>query len=152
MAKVLLHIGYPKTATTSLQWFFARNDDALRRQAGLLYPETGRTHVAHYGLSMCLNIGVYDGKVRAIGTAKETLDREIRQSECDTVLISSEGFIAAKSFDPVLEFFSGHDLYLVVYLRRHDHAFESAYSQSVCLTVDPPWRPGIESFVLHQMG
>jgi len=147
MARIFLHIGYPKTGTTSLQQFFAQNAETLRSN-GILYPWAGRNSIAHYGLSTAL----VDGQQLACESIKTQLAKEIEESGCESVLISSEGFIAAKSFDPIVSFFAGHDVDFVIYLRRHDHALESAYSQSVCLTANPPWNPGIDSFVLYQMG
>lgn len=152
MTRIFLHIGYPKTGTTSLQAFFAGNRDALKER-GWLFPLTGMRGHAHYDLNYCLNIANFgEEPTQDAQFLKASLNEEIASSGCENVIISSEAFVAAKSVEPVKEFFSSHDLYAVVYLRRHDNAVESAYSQSVRLTVMPPWGPTIDSFALYQMG
>ena len=152
MARILLHIGYPKTGTTSLQLFFSKNAEALKSR-GWLYPETGRLHNAHYNISFALDIGNYEKReTQTPQSMRDALDKEIHASNCANVLLSAESFITTRRPQEVKDFFAGHDLRVLLYLRRHDHAFNSGYGQAVRSTVNPPWGPGIDSYVLYQFG
>jgi len=64
-------------------------------------------------------------------------------------VISSELLILADRLGPIRDFFADFDVRVVVYLRRHDHAFESAFNESLKTHEKPPWRPTIESFILY---
>ncbi|MGV6852729.1 MAG: hypothetical protein ACWA5R_11220, partial [bacterium] len=47
MKKVILHIGTPKTGTSSIQrWLYQHSETLL--ELGILYPRTGRQGVAHH--------------------------------------------------------------------------------------------------------
>jgi hypothetical protein len=157
--KLFLHIGYPKTGTTALQAFLANNDEALAKQ-GILYPKTGRIGNAHYGISFSLGLGDYTGEQHKISSPQELraqLLEEVYQSGVDRVAISSEYFSTARPMEKVhdlakiQDFFRDFEVYPVVFLRRHDYAFESAYSQNVKMMIDPRWDSTIESFILCQM-
>ncbi len=91
MARVVLHIGTHKTATTTIQDMFAHNA-ALLAEHGLIYPALGRA-TGHHGLVMDWNKGLppaYALKDGALGTL-----RHIAKSYADgdqTVFLSSEEF------------------------------------------------------------
>lgn len=149
-----LHIGYPKTGTTGLQQFFADNSDRLLAH-GILYPKTGRIRTAHYALNFSLGIGEYDKSVYQVDKSdvlRSSLLEEVKATPCRAVLISSEYFVTSKSPARIYDFFSEFDVHPIIYLRRHDHAFESNYGQSATTNALPPWGPGIESFILYQLG
>ncbi len=81
----MLHIGYPKTGTTSLQRFLDRNREPLREQ-GILYPSPSPQH----NLAWSLPPGYrFDPESLTF----EGLADEIRRSEADVVLLSSEEFV-----------------------------------------------------------
>jgi len=152
MKKLFLHVGYPKTGTTGIQKFLEDNAEILARN-GLLYPKAGRLNGAHYMLNFSLKIGSYDGPV-AIPDA-ETLQNELRHeidnSPCETVVVSSEYFITARDIEKVKAFFSGYDTRIVLYLRRHDYAFESGFAQGEKTAQNPPWEPDVTSFALYSI-
>ena len=147
-----LHIGYPKTGTSSLQNFCAQNE-VLLRDSGLLYPSTGRIGAAHYGFSFRLDLGSYQksDELPSLDQLLSDLEQEIADTGVTRVLLSSESFVLADSPDDVRDAFQNFNVKIVVYLRRHDRAFESAYAQSMKLGQAPPWDPTIESYILHQM-
>jgi hypothetical protein len=152
LKRLYLHIGYPKTGTTMLQSALAQNAVALAK-LGVLYPRTGQINNAHYAFNFSLGIGDYAGdlKIETPEILREQLHDEVMRSGCDRIIISTEYFSIARSMEKVTELFSGYDIKLIVYLRRHDHAFESAYSQSVKSVADPPWQPNIESFIVYEL-
>jgi len=157
MTRLILHIGYNKTGTTSLQAFFAANAAALRAN-GILYPETGRIpgRNAHYGINLALGIAdaARPADIPRPTGLQAALAAEVAASGCTTVIISSEFLVTSSQADiaAVKTFFAGYDVRILCYLRRHDHAFESAYAQSIKTTPQPPWMTGIESFILFHMG
>ena len=155
MRELFLHIGYPKTGTTSLQRFLATNAEALQR-AGVLYPRTGRHGDAHYGVNFALGIADYD---RPAGLEKSTtigpdLAAEAAAAACQRIVISSEYFITAghPERQRIKALFAGYQVRILCYLRRHDHAFESAYAQAIKTVAAPPWKGTIESFILYHQG
>lgn len=90
MARLVLHIGTHKTATTTVQDTFCANRDLLA-QHGLIYPALGR-HTGHHGLltDWIALPATYDlpdggvGTLRALATEYEDSDK--------TLLLSSEEF------------------------------------------------------------
>lgn len=88
MAKVILHIGTHKTATTTIQDMFAANAKLLARH-GVIYPKLGKA-TGHHGLAMDWNRWlpkIYEagGSIAAL----EKLARDYGQTE-STVFLSSE--------------------------------------------------------------
>lgn len=138
--QLLLHIGMNKTGTTAMQLALAANRRTLRDN-GVLYPGDGYAGEAHHELAwLC---GFYQGKPPHLKDAFETycdrLHREVEASKCSHVLVSSEFFSLPGLIEPVVKAFERYDTRVVVYLRRHDHWWQSVYVQAVKTVENPPW-------------
>lgn len=155
MARVVLHIGTHKTATTTIQDMFAHNA-ALLAEHGLIYPELGRT-TGHHGLVMDWNAlpPIYALPEGSIGTL-----RRIAQDHAPgdaTVFLSSEEFSrgrpgARPDFVAIREALSGFDRIEVVCVLREQWQFV----QSIYLEVSKgrqPLRPPalLETVLQHDM-
>lgn len=144
MATVYLHIGSPKTATSSLQAVFARHKRKLRSQ-GVLYPGKCRHGDAHHVLVADLiqkhqSVRMPDfwyGKFPR-GEAWSTLRAEIdaNAGKIDKVVLSSELFFGQSvgleaMLGDIRQALEGHTVKIVVYLRRQDQLYASFYNQDV---------------------
>ena len=155
MRRLYIHIGYPKTGTTTLQNFLAHNAAGLAAR-GVLYPRAGQLHGAHYGINFALDIA---GHARPADYPNPTGIAEAIAAEAEavgaqSVVISSEYFITAQAPDRrrVKQYFAGYDVRIMCYLRRHDAAMESAYAQAVKTVITPPWHDSIQGFIVYHMG
>jgi len=134
--KVVLHIGMPKTGTTTIQFFLANNAEALAAN-GCLYPSTGQLHHAHHPLAALLldrrpGLGWVDSLVPAVDPALlQQLKREIRGSACSTVVISTELFSFMRDTRKAIESFSEYDLRILFFIRRQDYWLESLCRQEM---------------------
>jgi len=148
--KVILHIGMNKAGSTSIQNFFHSNRD-LWKENGVLYPTTGINGEAHYALSRAL--GFYNGNQGGFYNSsefrslKKSLEKEIIDSGCHIIVISSEDFVLNGPSKMIKKFFSGWDVKVLVYLRRHDSWWESSYAQAVKMKRMPPWPRGVMGYV-----
>ena len=141
MKQIILHIGYPKTGTTSLQWFLHTHRDTLREQ-GFYYPLTGQApDHAHHGLAFALGarerFGQHEDQPARVFQA---LASEIDGCGVDTVVLSSEVFLAnlerldaSPEFTSILE---GRALRVICFVRRQATFLESLYRQFI-------WDPNI---------
>ena len=143
MATVYLHIGAPKTATSTLQSMLAGNYKQLLKQ-GTLYPKLLRHGDAHHTLVADL-IQTYQGHTmadlwygdRTRGKAWQNLQEEIEQHPgIDKIILSSELFFGqTRRLEDMLADIrgrlSGHELKVVVYLRRQDQLYASFFNQDV---------------------
>ena len=129
--RLYLHIGQPKTATTTVQNYLAKNRDALLR-SGWLYPNAARQYFAHHLLG---NFFV-DKPQFWIGKAdpKQCLDDlliEVEKTDCKNVIMSTESLFFISHVDRVKEYFKDFDVVPVVGLRRQDEWIESAYKDDL---------------------
>lgn len=119
---VFLHIGYPKTGTSALQ-FSLRSHDSQLKENGFLYPEfieepQGRFaehFYAHHYASPSTNS--YFGYPHDYQYYLESLLEAAQRTPCKNIIISSENFL----YDPpsIFEKFkSSFHCYVVVYLRN----------------------------------
>jgi hypothetical protein len=148
---VYLHIGTNKTGTTAIQrWLSAHRKELCGR--GLLYPTTGMPLRAHHTLASALgfNLRVQTSDYKQAAHFRNKLDAEIRDSNASRVIISSENFCITRPTEPVRLFFKGLGVRIVVYLRRHDSWWESAYAQAVKMVAQPPYQCGFEHFLRFQ--
>jgi hypothetical protein len=135
-----IHIGLPKTGTTSLQAFFHVNREALRTR-GVVYPRTAGSYGGNGTPSAFALLGETPAYFRASNPnyASPQLDFEacwgelIDQAEAEkALLVSSEEF----AFVPPSELrqrsaFDARAKSILVYLRRQDEAIEASYLQQV---------------------
>jgi len=163
--KIVVHIGYYKTGTTSLQEHF----DSRRvehTEQGLLYPAAPRPplpggeghHANHSTLPFALleqegrDIPPWfrrsrrsDPEATDFAPVMSALQAEIADSDATTVLISSEEFIRFgedESTIPlvtrVCEQLGDHEIEAIVYLRRPDRYLDSWYNQLVKMGLPRP--------------
>ncbi len=126
--RLYLHIGHPKTGTTSIQSCLLANRNALR-QAGILVPETGFEMGAHHGFAD----NFYSVRRLASQAARneDRLRREVARSGCRTVVLSSEGFIQENPARLAGLLGPAFEPFVVYYIRRQDLTAESVYAQRV---------------------
>jgi hypothetical protein len=125
--RLFLHIGHPKTGTTSIQTFLLANRPALRKM-GVLYPDTGLHDSAHRLISPAYYAAA-SLENRAAAVMARLLD-EISASGCPVVVLSFEGLSGDNPafFSALKERF---DTTVIYYVRRHDHIAESRYAQHI---------------------
>ncbi|MGB8425560.1 MAG: hypothetical protein WCD88_07240 [Desulfobacterales bacterium] len=145
---LFIHIGTNKTGTSAIQHSLSQKRKELSEK-GVLYPNTGCIGDAHYEISRIL--GFDHGKPPAPEIEQIAfLDRfnaEIEASCCETCIISSEYFVLPRNAALVRAFFSDFNSRIIVYFRRHDHWWLSAYNQAVKTVVQPPWERGFQGYL-----
>lgn len=130
--QVLLHAGLPKTGTTYLQRCFADNADWLRSR-GVAYPTLGREHLyGQHNLSRYLN-GEPLVNADFRGRSPVEVFRAALQAEVGRVLISCERLATLTDAGSAQlgEALEGHDVSVVVYLRRRSAVCVSMWSELV---------------------
>lgn len=152
---VTLHIGLPKTGTTSLQDFL-RNHDAALRARGMLYPvagsalRPGQSRSSHIAMAAaCMDGDHVDGTRLATRLAGRKAHRAARESipnalaqetteaGCTRLLISSEHFAislrtpeeVARLRDMLAPLADGFEV--IVYLRDQSRLVPSLYAEMV---------------------
>lgn len=145
MKTLYLHIGTPKTGTTSLQGMMANNRPLLKKYGlsypdlGFRYPEILANRNAHFLIAPVMNADGSCDRSRLSADYEAGLDMLVPLSEtCDAVLLSDEGIYCSSQFRP--DFWSrlkkdletrGFSLKIILYLRRQDLFLESLYAQRV---------------------
>lgn len=132
MARLVLHMGTHKTATTTVQDSFFANRALLERH-GIIYPDLGR-HTGHHGLLtdwVPLSPAYHlpgGGKARLAEIAEQY------RATDKTVLLSSEEFLRAGEADGLVDMaelariFDGYgDIRVVVLLREQWQFLQSVY-------------------------
>lgn len=152
--QVFLHIGTNKTGTSTIQRFC--DSQRLRLMLdGLLYPQTGRRGRTHHELSNALGFGLNKLSAETMKDHQQkiqaSLVEEVEESGADRILFSSECFVCDGNPADVLNFFKDYDIKIVVYLRRHDEWWLSAYNQAVRTVKQPRWDWGLEDYLAFQM-
>ena len=129
---VILHVGSPKTGSTHLQSFLARNKTVLLEEFGVLYSSSGRSGNAHHNLAYQLGGSHLQAKFKKKNGGILEIQRECCQSHAHTLLISSEALF---HFSPTCllnlrKSFECSNLHVVVYLRRQEEYLQSGYQQN----------------------
>lgn len=117
---VFLHIGTHKTGTTSIQHFLAQNDYELRRER-ILFPSAGRYVHGHHHIAWELRS---DDRLNGrTGHVQRLLD-ELRETDLETVVVSSEDFEYLSQYPEILKTFTaslrkiGFEPVFVVFFRE----------------------------------
>lgn len=128
MARVWLHIGLMKTGTTALQNWFAGHEAELLQQ-GILYVRV-RPNLPACGplVDALARAGTDEG-----GKMLDRIRERVEATLPEDVLISAESFSAHSPLvaRKVAAAFSGHDLRILVWLRRQDRYAEAVYKQRI---------------------
>lgn len=134
--KALLHIGLPKTGTSSIQAFCVQNHEFLLKH-GLLYPSSGLQGQAHHLFARAFCPSEKEASLGWI----EKVDRnqlinnfvaELDEVKPSTVLITSEAFGDVSVLESLIKELNSLALFdsieVIVYLRRQDEYMEAKYS------------------------
>jgi hypothetical protein len=136
--KFFIHIGTPKTGSTSLEKFLYENRGVLKTQ-GYLYPEETIRGYGHHDIAY-LASGTYP---RWATPQQRSLSELINSLRCETgnhndkkIILSSEIFYLLANPNDVAKVieslgFQIQDVQTIVYLRRQDEAHQSWYNQKV---------------------
>lgn len=135
---LFIHIGVPKSGSTSIQRVFSTHRDELQGR-GLLYPAAGLRGYGHHDFPFLLN-GGYPEWAKPQDATLADLSEALR-TECDAfdgdILISSENFYlfpqpeALARWAEAYGISNGRQVKIVVYLRRQDELLLSWYNQLV---------------------
>lgn len=124
--KSIIHIGPPKTGTTSIQQMLAHHEEALREK-GIHYVRHGRVGPSHNSIAMDLRRGHEIDHAAAIMA-------ELEAEKPSAAILSSELFFSpwvspklASALPPLMR----DGATLIAYMRRHDLFFEAVYKQKL---------------------
>lgn len=131
MARVWLHIGMMKTGTTAMQEW-CRNQAPALLAAGLLYVHAPRRAASGH------LVKALSGPQPGQGDAIAALARQLAAAPAPDVLVSAESLaVRGPGFTrPLVAALAGHDLRILIWLRRQDRYAEALYKQVV------KWRGG----------
>ncbi len=154
--EMIIHLGYNKTGTSTIQSYCHRNFEILKEE-GLYYPKTGIYDHAHYGITKFFLNQPNSENILIKEDFLEQLKSEILDSSCNKILLSSEYFILAnptqiKNFrEFLLHEIKPESIKLIVYLRRHDTWFESLFNQAVKTMDSYPFKLDIRDYILYAL-
>ncbi len=144
--KILVHYGYGKTGTTSLQFALANKRKVLM-QHGVLYPKIVKPTMAHHLLQalfkpeeetvpyLIADCGGYDAMVKLANQSWQKIKREVARKRPDVLLLSSEMFfgdatgLEQRKFHEMLSELSD-DIQPIVYVRDPAALYVSRLQQS----------------------
>ncbi len=136
---IYLHIGAPKTGSTSIQKFLSTNEELLAKN-DIFIPKHGRVlDAANFARFVCAFRPFHSDKAIHFKTSEDAdkylsvLKNEIQTTSCTNVILSAENlyFLDDKEVDQVIDFFSDHELRVVVYIRTPQDWVASLYNQQV---------------------
>lgn len=136
---VYIHIGSPKTATSSIQNYMYSNRDVLRCN-GYLYPSNCSSHHAHHALCVDINKErgrsckqFWYGDIVTPGTAWKLLIDEINESKQERIVISSELFFVMDEYgyELVKKKLSSFNVKIICFIRSEEQLFNSFYNQDI---------------------
>ncbi len=136
MKKLYIHIGLGKTGTTSIQSFLSSHSQKLK-QEGVHYIMAGggASGCGHQTLAKsCIDNVPYYMEIADSTLDVESILSEIKSTQCESILLSSENFQLANPgrvrslFDRVE---GGLDYRIILFVRSQDELLESEFNQMV---------------------
>ncbi|MEM7516869.1 MAG: hypothetical protein AAF368_08095 [Planctomycetota bacterium] len=142
---LILHIGMPKTGTTTIQNTLVENTEALSARR-ILYPEFGRRFGAHHLLVDPLVIHKNPYVPPAEMSADEVVAKIFSWSDDaahDTFIVSSEAFSSGRGFRPAIrEVARTFQIHTVLVLREQAAYANSLLNQKLKMALFRPDREG----------
>lgn len=143
--RIYVHIGAPKTGTTSIQSWLANNRDTLNN-FDVLYPASLLSGTFRYFLLT----EVLEGKM---DVAWQSVIKEIAESKYSTILLSSEALwyvFSATAFPRekvglIQDWLSGHSVTIIVYLRNPGDWCISRFKQKIKGRIK--WHKSFQEFI-----
>lgn len=140
MKKLFIHIGLPKTATSSIQSFLYDNNDFLSEQ-GFHYIKTGLSQSLKCHHDIVWKLGLHIGPSYVEKDIQKYKDEILsglfaeneKYSDKDLIL-SSELLTFLNDYEklnPILEVFNNREIKFIINIRRQDRFLESLYQQVV---------------------
>lgn len=131
MKKIFIHIGYHKTGTSALQYFFWKNRERFLSH-GYLYPETGRNGTYSHG--ELANIIKPNNRDNRLPEYQERFHKEAELSEASNLLLSSEVFLEGINVAGAVRRFIDDQMFevkIIMYLRNQVDWIESVYNEVI---------------------
>ena len=144
--KLIVHIGQSKTGTTSIQRYLRKNQEAILRQ-GFLYPASHLGGPNHAILTVPLFRKVqrslvartgknYEAALETSYEAWESVARQVRDAQPDTVILSSEFLFNVRNPQLLVDLIRKYigdvrDLTFIAYLRMRSQHYPSAMQQKL---------------------
>jgi hypothetical protein len=134
-----IHIGLPKTASTTIQYFLTSHRDALL-QRGVLYPRSIARGDRDAQLHRALGVALEPESVPWLAAMRQSfaetdivasLLEEVDRAKPETVILSSEALAFMRRPDALRRALPGCEVRIVVYLRRQDSFLASFYNQLI---------------------
>ena len=126
---LVLHIGTPKTGTTSIQRTLYNNRDVLAEN-NILYPTASTINMAHHNLYYEFSPGLASKYIKERG-GSEAILAEVSASTASNLFLSAEGLriLPQASIKQLMERLNPKKVLLLLYLRRPDLYLHSAFIQ-----------------------
>lgn len=126
--KIHMHVGQPKTGSSTIQRFLKNNRDVLIKKGYLYKLPNSYNQVSHQNILQKIVNSENPEK-----NFKEFIDGQIekaREEKCDNIIISSESlfFMPLEKLEKLFSLYKDQ-LKIYVYLRRQDIFLESAWKQ-----------------------
>lgn len=152
MKELYLHIGSPKTGSTTTQIFFKKNYNHLLAQE-VLYPLNSKClyQNSHINFGNPYKRAVWaDVEQFKPDDIKNALHEEINNTNAQKVILSAEQLFTARpsSIERIKRDFSEFHIHIIVFLRRQDLWLESGYNQSLKRKNSPI---GIDEYTQNRM-
>lgn len=142
MKRLVLHIGFYKTGTTSIQACLSVNQEKLLSE-GIFYPKnTSASYVQrrkHSPLVAALPdmkpTWLNPKKTKTYKRAYDELFKTLEKTEFETLILSAEGSggrrVLQKQMDFIKQRFSDFEITIIAYIRPQDAYFLSVYQQRI---------------------
>lgn len=157
MRELYLHVGSPKTGTTSIQNYLSCHRDVLFKNYGVLYPKAGLNVIAHHPLAADVRAKFNGDKIpdhcygdnpRDKNWEKLLVELNGLEKKIKKVIVSSEDFFTlfrTGNIEPlkyIRDVLHDFDVKIVFYLRRQDFFVDSLYNQAIKATLQCDLLPG----------
>ncbi|MCH7790307.1 MAG: hypothetical protein IH940_12845 [Acidobacteria bacterium] len=137
--RFIIHVGFPKTGSTTIQTALFNNRARLRA-LDILYPQSVNQWAMHHPLARFaepddrLSIGRFPWiERRPDSDLAEALGAEVEAADWSTVILSSEAFVTMASPEALISLVSrwATSIEVLVFVRRQDSQAESAFAQGL---------------------